>query len=325
MTAAAFSDTIDLDRTFELHRRELTGYCYRMLGAAFEAEDAVQETMLRAWRSAEAFEGRASLRSWLYRIATNVCIDMHRSPQRRALPMELTEVKPVVGATPGERRSENTHVQPVADDKVIDLHGDPATVAVARDSIRLAFIAALQHLPPRQRASLILCDVLHLSAQETAAALESSVASVNSALQRARATMTTARVGSLDPVDDPAHRALVEQYVDAFQRYDIPALVAMMRADVVLSMPPFETWLQGPNDLAHWFVNQGSGCSGARLLPLSLNGTAAFGSYRCTHDGGWEPFGIQIIEFAEGLMVGHHNFLYPERFVDFGLPSRIEA
>lgn len=325
MTAAAFLNPIDLDRTFEAHRRELTGYCYRMLGAAFEAEDAVQETMLRAWRAAESFEGRASLRSWLYRIATNVCIDMHRSPQRRALPMELTDVKPVVGATPGERRSENTYVQPVADENVIDLHGDPAAVAVARDSIRLAFIAALQHLPARQRASLILCDVLHLSANEVAAALETSVASVNSALQRARATMTTARVSSLDPVDDPAHRALVEQYVDAFQRYDVPALVAMMRADVVLSMPPFETWLQGPSDLAHWFLNQGAGCSGARLLPLSLNGTAGFGSYRCAGDGMWEPFSLQIIEFADGHLVGHHNFLYPERFADYGLPPRLEA
>lgn len=322
MTSAA---TFDLDTTFADYQRELTGYCYRMLGATSEAEDAVQETMVRAWRSADGFEGRSSLRTWLYRIATNVCIDMHRSPQRRALPMEFSEAKPAPGTTPGRSHDNGTFVHAVPDDRVIDIEGDPATVAVARDSIRLAFVAALQHLPARQRASLLLCDVLHLSAVEVADALDTSVASVNSALQRARATMTTARVAPLDAVADPQHAALVERYVDAFQRYDVPALVAMMRDDVVLTMPPFDTWLQGPENLAHWFLNQGIGCQGARLLPIAMNGTAGFGSYKLTRPGLWEPFGLQVIEFAGGTLVGHHNFLFPEWFTQFGLPARIEA
>jgi len=320
---ATSSATIDLDRTFETHRRELTGYCYRMLGAGSEAEDAVQETMLRAWRSSASFEGRSSLRSWLYRIATNVCVDMHRSPQRRARPMELGPSTAVAGAKPGEPRAEHTFVQPIADAKVIDVDGDPASVAVARDSIRLAFVAALQHLPPRQRAALILCDVLHLSANEAAAALETSVASVNSALQRARATMTTARVPSLDAVGSPAHRKLVDRYVDAFERYDIAALVRMMRDDVVLSMPPYDLWLQGPNDLAAWFVGQGIGCKGGRLLPVAVNGTAGFGNYRPAGPGRWEPFAVQVIEIVGEKIIGHHNFLYPERFGDFALPPYV--
>jgi RNA polymerase sigma-70 factor, ECF subfamily len=321
--AATSSATIDLDRTFETHRRELTGYCYRMLGAGSEAEDAVQETMLRAWRSSSSFEGRSSLRSWLYRIATNVCVDMHRSPQRRARPMDLGASTAVAGAKPGEPRAEHAFVQPVADAKVIDSDGDPASVAVARDSIRLAFVAALQHLPARQRAALILCDVLHLSAIEVAAALETSVASVNSALQRARATMTTARVSSLDAVTSTAHRQLVDRYVDAFQRYDVAALVQMMRDDVVLSMPPYDMWLQGPSELAAWFLGQGIGCKGGRLLPVAVNGTAGFGNYRIAGPGRWEPFALQVIEIVDDKIIGHHNFLYPERFAEFGLPPYV--
>lgn len=316
--------TFDLDTTFADYRRELTGYCYRMLGANSEAEDAVQETMVRAWRSAGAFEGRSSVRTWLYRIATNVCIDMHRSPQRRAMPMELSEAKPAPGRTPGQHHGEGTFVHAVPDERVIDTTGDPATVAVARDSIRLAFVAALQHLPPRQRASLLLCDVLHLSTAEVAEALDTSVASVNSALQRARATMTTARVAQLDPVADPQHVALVERYVDAFQRYDVPALVAMMRDDVVLTMPPFDTWLQGPENLAHWYLNQGIGCDGSRLLPIALNGSDGFASYKPSRPGLWEPFALQVVEFAGGKLVSHHNFLYPDWFTKFGLPARIQ-
>jgi RNA polymerase sigma-70 factor (ECF subfamily) len=304
---------------------ELTGYCYRMLGAGSEAEDAVQETMLRAWRGYDGFEGRASLRSWLYRIATNVCVDMARSPQRRARPMALGPSTRTADAVLGEQLPEERWVQPVLDERVIAIDGDPAELAAARESVRLAFVAALQLLPPRQRAVLILCEVLRMSAQETAELLDTSVASVNSALQRARATINDAATPELDSTLDPEHEALLSEYVDAFERYDIARLVTLLRDDVVLSMPPYDMWLTGPDDLAAWFLGQGSGCRGSKLIPIAVNGTAAFGSYRMTRPGLWEPFSVQVIEVAGGRIVGHHNFLSPERFAEYGLPPRIEA
>lgn len=314
----------DVHHDLESHRRELTGYCYRMLGAGSEAEDAVQETMVRAWRSIERFEGRSSLRSWLYRIANNVCIDMHRSPQRRARPMEMGPSTPTADVVLGEPRAEATWVQPVADDRVIDTGGDPAVVAAARESIRLAFVAALQHLPPRQRSVLILCEVLRWEATEVAELLAASVASVNSALQRARATLASHRGEALDATFDAEHQALLARYVDAFERYDMSALVGLLRDDVVLSMPPYDLWLRGPDDLVAWFLGQGNGCRGGRLLPTAANGTAAFGNYRPTRPGRWDPFAIQVIEVAGGRIIGHHNFLDPALFAEFGLPPHIE-
>lgn len=325
MASPSPSTGADLTRELEAHRRELTGYCYRMLGAGSEAEDAVQETMVRAWRSIGGFEGRSSLRSWLYRIATNVCLDMHRSPQRRARPMEMGPSTPTAEVrTLPEQREENVFVQPVADERVIDLDGDPAEVAAARETIRLAFVAALQHLPARQRSVLILCEVLRWQASEVAELLETSVASVNSALQRARAGMAAARDTELDPVVDPAQRELLARYVDAFERYDIPTLVGLLRDDVVMSMPPWDLWLRGPGDVAAWFLGHGIVCQGGRLLPVAVNGTAGFGNYHLIRPGLWEPWGIQVVEVAGGRIVGFHNFLYPERFADFGLPPRIE-
>jgi RNA polymerase sigma-70 factor, ECF subfamily len=324
-TAPASLSGADLDRALESHRRELTGFCYRMLGAGAEAEDAVQETMVRAWRSIDGFEGRSSLRSWLYRIASNVCVDMVRSPQRRARPMEMGPSSDVAEARLGPAHPEHAFVQPVPDEQVIDLSGDPADVAAARESIRLAFVAALQHLPARQRAVLILCEVLRWQAAEVAELLDTSVASVNSALQRARATLAVQQGEPLDAVVDPEHQALLSRYVDAFERYDIPNLVGLLRADVVLSMPPYDLWLVGPDNLAGWFLGEGIVCKDGRLLPVSVNGTAGFGNYHKVGDGVWEPWAIQVIEVAGGRIVGHHNFLYPELFPAFGLPDRIEA
>ena len=315
----------ELGRALEVHRRELTAFCYRMLGAGSEAEDAVQETMVRAWRAIDRFEGRSSLRSWLYRIANNVCIDMVRSPQRRARPMEMGPSTPVAEASLGPPHAETTFVQPIADERVIDPEGDPAVVAAARESIRLAFVAALQHLPARQRSVLILCEVLRWQAVEVAELLDTSVASVNSALQRARATMSRLQGEALDPTVDPEHRALLARYVDAFERYDIPALVTLLRDDVVLSMPPFDLWLEGPENLAGWFLGEGIVCKGGRLVPIQVNGTAGFGNYHLVAPGVWEPFAVQVVEVAGGRIVGHHNFLYPERFAEFGLPPRLEA
>jgi RNA polymerase sigma-70 factor (ECF subfamily) len=296
-----------------------------MLGAASEAEDAVQETMTRAWKSLSSFEGRSSVRSWLYRIATNVCIDMHRSPQRRARPMEMFGSTPVADAVPGRTLGEHEWVLPMADERVVDGAGDPAEVAAGRESIRLAFVAALQHLPAKQRAALILCEVLHWQATEVADLLDTSVASVNSALQRARATLDARRGEGLDAVADPRHVALIAQYVDAFERYDIERLVTLVRDDVVLSMPPYELWLQGADDLAAWFLGQGSGCRGGRLVPLALNGSAGFANYRLAEPGVWRPFALQIVEVREGKISGHHNFIYPQLFASFGLPPQLVA
>src|ERR687897_3070322 len=238
----------DLDRALESHRRELTGFCYRMLGSGAEAEDAVQETMIRAWRSIDGFEGRSSLRSWLYRIANNVCIDMMRSPQRRARPMEMGPSSSVADAVLGEPHGEHAFVQPVADERVIDLAGDPAEVAAARESIRLAFVAALQHLPARQRSVLILCEVLRWQASEVAELLDTSVASVNSALQRARATIEAAEIDTTQSVDE-ADADLLARYVKAFEAYDMDALTALIKEDAVQSMPPYVMWLHGRDDI----------------------------------------------------------------------------
>ena len=322
--SASFTEA-ELDRTLESHRRELTGFCYRMLGSGSEAEDAVQETMVRAWRSIGGFEGRSSLRSWLYRIANNVCIDMMRSPQRRARPMEMGPSSNHADALLGEPHGEHTFVQPVADERVLDVSADPADLTAARESIRLAFVAALQHLPARQRSVLILCEVLRWQASEVAELLDTSVASVNSALQRARATVAAHQGEPLDVAVDPEQQALLARYVDAFERYDIPGLVGLLRDDVILSMPPFDLWLVGPDNLAGWFLGEGIVCKDGRLLPVSVNGTAGFGNYHLIRPGLWEPWAIQVIDVADGRIVGHHNFLYPELFPQFGLPPRIEA
>lgn len=311
--------TPDLHEELERHRRELTGFCYRMLGSAAEAEDAAQETLVRAWRALDSFEGRSSVRTWLYRIAQRVCIDMGRSPQRRARPMDLGPASPFGRATLGVARSEPTYVRPVADVRVLDPEGDPAQVAEARESVRLAFVAALQHLPARQRAALLLCDVLRFAAAETAAVLGTSVAAVNSALQRARATLGELAEPPLDSMLDPGHRELLDRYVDAFERYDVDELVTLMHHDVVLSMPPYDLWLVGTEDLARWFLGPGAACRGSRLLPVTVSGTAGFGSYKSAGPGRWEPWALQVIEVRDGRISAHHNFL-DARFEDYGLP-----
>ncbi|HXQ62918.1 MAG TPA: sigma-70 family RNA polymerase sigma factor [Acidimicrobiales bacterium] len=314
----------------EPFRRELTGYCYRMLGSGFEAEDAVQETMLRAWRSADSFEGRSSVRSWLYRIATNVCIDMHRQVQRRARPMEMGPASPPHESFLGPILPEATWVTPVADARVAPESTDPAEVAQYRESIRLAFVTALQHLPARQRAALILCEVLRWQVAEVADLLDTSVAAVNSALQRARATL-----GALPPelhgqdLDD-AETELLERYVDAFERYDIERLVALLHDDAVQSMPPFAMWIKGAANIGSWMVEPGpSGCRGSRLVPASANGCPAFGQYRPDPAGGYAPWALQVLETSSGKITGMNFFLAlldPERlFPEFGLPLHLDA
>jgi len=314
---------IELD--LESHRRELTGYCYRMLGSGFEAEDAVQETMVRAWRAADRFEGRSALRSWLYRIATNVCLDMLRGPQRRARPMDLGPSSTADSVlSPG--LPEHAWVQPMADARVLSTDGDPAELAEARESVRLAFVAALQHLPSKQRAVLILREVLRWQASEVAELLDTTVVSVNSALQRARATLERVSAGGAGATPiDADQQELLGRYVDAFERYDITSLVALIHEDATFSMPPFALWLRGPVEVGRWLLGQGIGCRDSRLVATRANGCAAFGSYHLVAPGRHEPFAIQVIEVSGGAISGFHNFLYPELFATFGLPPFLEG
>jgi RNA polymerase sigma-70 factor, ECF subfamily len=307
----------------EQYRRELTGYCYRMLGSVFDADDAVQETIVRAWRGIEGFEGRSSMRSWLYRIATNVSLDMLRGTQRRASPIDMGPSGTNHSFT-GATLPEATWVQPIPDDRVIDVQGDPAEVAAARETIRLAFVTALQALPPRQRAVLILREVLRWQAAEVAELLDTSVASVNSALQRARATLSARESGApaADVISDD-QRALLNRYVDAFERYDIASLVTLLRDDAVMSMPPFNFWLQGPSEMGEFFLGAGGACRGSRLLATEANGCAAFGSYKPAADGGFKPWCIQVIEISGDRIVAHHNFVDPSLFAAFGLPASL--
>jgi RNA polymerase sigma-70 factor (ECF subfamily) len=311
-------------------RRELTGYCYRMLGSGFEAEDAVQEAMLRAWRNADGFEGRSSVRSWLYRIATNVCIDMQRQVQRRARPMEMGPSAPPDESRLGPMLPEVTWVTPVPDDRVAPQHTDPAELAQYRETIRLAFVTALQHLPARQRAALILCEVLRWPVSEAAELLEMSVPAVNSALQRARGKLRSLPVAPRGEALSGTDTELLEQYVRAFERYDIERLVTLLRDDAVQSMPPFAMWISGADDIGRWMVQPGpSGCRGSRLLPASANGCAAFGQYRPDPSGGYAPWALQVLEISGGKiaeMTFFLAFLDPERlFPQFGLPLHLDA
>ena len=310
----------ELEAQFEQYRSELTGYAYRMLGSPFEAEDAVQETFIRAWRAYESFEGRASLRSWLYRITTNVCLDMLGGRERRARPMDLGPAQePVVENL--NTRAEATWIQPVP---------DPAVVTENRETTRLAIVAALQHLPPRQRAVLILREVLRWRASEVAELLETSVGSVNSALQRARATLeaTDLSVADAPRSVDVADEELLSRYVKAFEDYDMEALTSLIHEDATQSMPPFDMWLSGRNDIFAWWWGPGIGCEGSRVIPtVSANGSPAFGQYKPSETGsGYDPWALQVLEVEDGKIVELTFFLDTDTlFPLFGLPARLES
>ena len=315
------------EQQLEEHRTELTRYCYRMLASPFEAEDAVQETMIRAWRSFDRFEGRAALRSWLYRIATNVCFDMLNGRNRRARPMDLG------GAGAPEAANLNslpevTWIEPIPTDAAVE--ADPAEAAVAHETMRLAFVAALQHLPARQRAALILCEVLRWKASEAAELLDTSVASINSALQRARATIESSDITVADatPTVEPPQRDLLDRYVKAFEAYDMEALTSLIREDAIQSMPPFDLWLTGRDDILSWWVGPGIACEGSRVLPAPMaNGSVAFGQYKPSDSSsGHDPWALQVLEFdSEGKIVELTFFLSTERlFPLFGLPPRLD-
>ncbi|HWE58283.1 MAG TPA: sigma-70 family RNA polymerase sigma factor [Solirubrobacteraceae bacterium] len=325
--ATPLSAPADLEQQLEQYRRELTGYCYRMLGSPFEAEDAVQETMLRGWRSLDRFQGRSALRSWLYRIATNVCFDALNGRTRRARPMDLGPAQEPIEASLNTL-PEVTWIEPVPLGLVSA--EDPAELAEAHETLRLAFVAALQHLPPRQRAALILCEVLRWKATEAAELLDTSVASINSALQRARATLEASGVSASDPTPamDQPQRELLERYVEAFERYDIDLLTSLIREDATQSMPPYDMWLSGREDVFAWWFGPGIGCRGSRVIPAgSANGTAAFGQYKPSESGsGHDPWALQVVELGEGGIRELTFFLDTERlFPLFGLPPRLDS
>ena len=323
LTAAPDAQALDQYRT------ELTGYCYRMLGSSFEAEDAVQETMLRAWRALDKFEGRSALRSWLYSIATNVCLDVLNGKERRVRPMQLGEAgKPVIESL-AATRPDGEWILPMPDGKVVDDGGDPAEVAAAKETLKLAFIAALQFLPPKQRAVLILRDVLRWKASEVAELLDTSEASVNSALQRARASVDEHNIESDDiaePSDDE-HADLLARYMEAFERYDMDALTALLHEDATLSMPPYELWLTGHENIKAWMLGPGHECRGSRLIPIRVNGTVGYGQYRPSGPNGeHEPWALGVLEIKDGQVIGLNSFLdTASLFPLFGLPAALDA
>ena len=324
LTATGSKDLGELEPRLAEHRSEIRGYCYRMLGSSFEAEDATQETFVRAWKGYDRFEGRSALRSWLYRIATNVCFDMLNGRNRRARPMDLGPVSS--GDAPiGTTLPEETWIEPIPDGAVEPIGADPADLAVSRESIRLAFVAALQHLPPRQRAVLILREVLRWKADEVAELLGTSVPSVNSALQRARATLATSDVGSSSSMDEE-HEELLGRYVEAFERYDIESLVTLLHDDALHTMPPYPVWLQGPDDIGKFMLGQGAACRGSRLVATSANGCPAFGQYRPAASGeGHDPWSLQVLDIVDGRIAGITYFLDTARmFPLFGLPTHLD-
>ena len=305
----------------ETYRTSLTGHCYRMLGSAFDAEDAVQETMVRAWRSLDRFESRSSVKTWLYRIATNVCLDALSDRNRRARPIE----EGPVGTVDDELQTRpRTHwLEPIPDERALPTDEDPHTVAVLKQSTRLAFVAALQHLPPRQRAALLLVEVLGMSAAETAECLEMSVAAVNSAVQRARATLATRDNVDVEALSEE-QSDLLERYVDAFHRYDVDNLVALLREDATLSMPPYTLWLRGPDAIRAWLLGRVAGCRGSRLIPTSACGSPAFGQYRLGADGVHRPWSLTVLELSGNRIAAWNAFLDTEKlFPLFGLPLEL--
>src|SRR4051794_28021336 len=316
-----------IENELEEHRRALTGYCYRMIGSGAEAEDAVQETMVRAWKSVDKLQERGALKAWLYRIANNVCLDMLQSAQRRATPMDMGPSSNA-DAPLGNQLLDSAYVRPIADAKVLDEGGDPAALAAEKESLRLAFVAALQHLPAKQRAVLILREVLRWQASEVAELLDTSVASVNSALQRARATIEDLQLEQTDASaavgGSEEEQRLLEDYVKAFEAYDMTALVALLKDDAAFSMPPWPLWLEGPDAIVAFMHGTGAKCEGSKVLVTRANGGPAFGIYNPTEDGEFVGWAVVVMETSDGRVSGLHHFIYPDLFAEFGLPLRLD-
>jgi RNA polymerase sigma-70 factor (ECF subfamily) len=312
-----------VEQQLESYRRPLTGYCYRMLGSGADAEDAVQETMVRAWRSADRLQSPAAMKSWLYRIASNVCFDTLNGTQRRAQPMDLGPAS-TADAALGAPLGEHAWVQPISDARVLPADDDPAALAESRETLRLAFVAALQHLPARQRAVLILREVLRWQASEVAELLDTSVASVNSALQRARATLESLDLDTTGPAESSgAEQELLARYVDAFERYDISSLVSLLHEDATFSMPPLPLWLDSSDQVEPFMLGPGAHCEGSKLIVTSANGGPAVAIYHPVADG-YESWAIVVVEVSGERIAGLHHFIFPELFAQLGLPPRLD-
>jgi RNA polymerase sigma-70 factor (ECF subfamily) len=315
-----------IEQELESYRKALTGYCYRMIGSGAEAEDAVQETMVRAWKSADKLQARGALKAWLFRIANNVCLDMLGSAQRRATPMDMGPSSNA-DAPLGAAVTDSAWVRPIADEKVLEPSADPAELAASKETLRLAFVAALQHLPAKQRAVLILREVLRWQASEVAELLDTSVASVNSALQRARATIESLELdqsGAAD-VDEAEQKELLAKYVQAFEAWDMSALTALLKDDAQFSMPPFPLWVVGPEQIEAFMRGKGAKCENSKLLVTSANGGPAFGLYNRTPEGDYAGWAVVVMETSAGRISGLHHFIYPELFAEFGLPLRLDG
>ena len=310
----------------EQFRPALTGHCYRMLGSVVDAEDAVQDTMLRAWKNFDGFNGQSSTKTWLYRIATNVCLDSLRAEKRRRVRPVDNSAEPgtVTGDLVLDSRSREYWVEPIPDAAALPAmaDSDPEERAILSESIRLAFVAALQYLPPKQRAVLLLTQVLNWSAAEAAISLDMSVAAVNSALQRARSAMDARNPAVMPRELSPAQRTLVSRYVEAFESYDVERLVKLLHEEATLSMPPYDLWLQGRSSIATWLMTFGIGCKGSRLVPVKASGaTPAFAQYR---DGGLVPWAILMLEVDDDAITGMTSFLDVETlFPRFGVPMQL--
>lgn len=326
IAAATSGDAAAFSALAERHRSELQVHAYRMLGSLEDAQDAVQDALLRAWRSRETYDGRSTFRAWLYRITTNACLRILERRPRRLVPYEVGPAAEV-GAPPLPP-SDLPWLQPYPD-RLLDEGPEPDDAVVARETIQLAFLAAIQHLPPRQRAVLILRDALDWSADETAAVLEMSVAAANSALQRARATMKerlpAARLewGTAADAED-AERSLLRTYMEAWERHDASQLVALLREDVRLAMPPHPTWYEGREAVAAFLavVSFGPGSEAHRLVPTRANRQPAFGVYRGAGADA-RLTAIHVVGIESGLVADMHFFRYPELFAAFGLPDTL--
>jgi RNA polymerase sigma-70 factor (ECF subfamily) len=318
----------DFERLTGPFREELLAYCYRMLGSVQDAEDQLQETLLRAWRSYDGFEGRSSVRTWLYRIATNACLRALENRGRRPLPSGLGAPAPGADTPLGALRAEVPWLEPIPDALFGSRPADPAAIVISRTSMRLALIAALQYLPPRQRAVLILRDVLRWRAAEVAGLLEISTVAVNSLLQRARAQLELAA-----PAEDaireptrPADRELVGRYAAAFENADLTALVRMLREDAVLEMPPLPGWFRGRDAIVGFLGAHVLGRPGEfRMIPTAANGQPAFAAYARDHRGGYHAHGICVLTLTGTQVSRIVSFNDPGLFGAFGFPARLPA
>jgi RNA polymerase sigma-70 factor (ECF subfamily) len=308
---------------FEQHRTALRGHCYRMLGSAVDADDAVQETMLRAWRSLDTFEGRASLKTWLFRVATHVCLDALADRAKRARPLDLGPCGGVDG--PFDTLPRERWIEPIADAEALPAAVDPGERLAKKQTIRLAFVAALQHLTPMQRAALLLTDVVGWSPDEVATRFEVGRSALYSSIQRARAALADRDVArdlsGAEASLSPAARALVEGYVAAFERYDVDALTSLLHHDVTMCMPPYTLWLRGPETVRRFWLGPGAGCRGSRLVAVEANGAPAFAQYRASPEGGHHAWALVVLDVADDGLRGITSFLDVARiFSRFGLP-----